>query len=123
MSVLFSRTQSIFQPVQRLSFHQILSNSHPLATRLGSAPIRSTDVHPQPQPLYKEARMSNSTARRDDLLEQSSYEQLKAEHEELEQRLHLLGRPRSMSPEEQSEIQRIKKRKLAIKDRMRSLQT
>ncbi len=67
--------------------------------------------------------MSNSTARRDDLLEESSYEQLRTEHEELEQRLHLLGRPRSMSPEEKSEMQRIKKRKLAIKDRMRSLQS
>ena len=67
--------------------------------------------------------MSKSTARRDDLLEQTSYEQLQSEHQNLEQRLQLLSRPRSLSPEEHAEMQRIKKRKLAIKDRMRTLES
>lgn len=65
--------------------------------------------------------MSRSTARRDDLFEQS-YEELMNEHRSLEHRLDRLNRPRSMSPEEQAEMQRIKKRKLAIKDRLRTME-
>jgi hypothetical protein len=65
--------------------------------------------------------MSKSTATRDDLITQS-YEQLQSEHQTLEARLERLKRPRSLSPEENAEIQRIKKRKLAIKDQMRSIE-
>lgn len=66
--------------------------------------------------------MSKSTARRDDLFEQASFEQLKDEHQHLEQRLELLSRPRSKSPEELAEMQRIKKQKLAIKDKLMTMQ-
>lgn len=48
---------------------------------------------------------------------------LRAEHESLEARLLELERHRSLSPEEQYEIQVIKKRKLAIKDRIASLES
>lgn len=65
--------------------------------------------------------MSNSTARRDDFLEQS-YETLLHEHQSLESRLQRLSRPRSLSPKEHAEMQRIKKRKLAIKDRLMSME-
>lgn len=65
--------------------------------------------------------MSKSTATRDDVITQS-YEQLQSEHKTLEKRLEKLKRPRSLSPEENAEIQRIKKRKLAIKDQMRSIE-
>jgi uncharacterized protein YdcH (DUF465 family) len=82
-----------------------------------------TAVSPNPNlsPWYKEAHMSKSTARRDDLIEQSSYDQLQSEHQNLEQRIHNLSRSRSQSPEEQAEIQRLKKRKLAIKDEMSTM--
>ncbi|WP_168210949.1 DUF465 domain-containing protein [Persicimonas caeni] len=66
--------------------------------------------------------MSKSTARRDDLFEEASLEQLKSEHQNLEHRLRMLSRPRSKSPEELAEMQRIKKKKLAIKDKMMSMQ-
>ena len=46
---------------------------------------------------------------------------LQAEHDLLEQRLELLKNRKSHSPEERYEIQVIKKRKLSIKDRMRTL--
>ena len=65
--------------------------------------------------------MSQSTAMREDLSDQS-VEDLRSEHKELEQRLEALKRPRSMSPEEESEVQRIKKRKLAIKDQIMTLE-
>lgn len=65
--------------------------------------------------------MTNSTARRENVFEQSS-EQLRSEHRHLERRLEKLKRPRSISPSEQAEIQRIKKRKLAIKDKLRQLE-
>lgn len=49
-----------------------------------------------------------------------SLDALEAAHRDLEARLHKLGRHRSLSPEEQFEVQVLKKRKLAIKDRMRA---
>ncbi len=48
-------------------------------------------------------------------------EELKAEHANLETRLDELGRQRWLSPEEQYEKAVIKKRKLAIKDRIQQL--
>jgi hypothetical protein len=48
-------------------------------------------------------------------------EQLRTEHGNLEARLQRLDRHRSLSPEEQYEIQIIKKRKLAIKDQMNQM--
>ena len=48
-------------------------------------------------------------------------EELKAEHANLEARLEQLKRQRSLSPEEQYEKAIIKKRKLAIKDRILQL--
>jgi hypothetical protein len=65
--------------------------------------------------------MSKSANRRDDHLEES-LEQLQREHQQLEHRLMLLRRPRSMSPQEHVEELGIKKRKLAIKDRLMSMQ-
>lgn len=65
--------------------------------------------------------MPESTTRGPQHLEQN-LEELRQEHEQLEQRLALLLRPRSMSPEEQAEMQGIKKRKLAIKDRLMAIQ-
>ena len=65
--------------------------------------------------------MSKTTVRREDLSDQS-LEQLKTEHRSLEQRLQRLNRPRSLSPEEQFEIQEIKKRKLKLKDRIRTIE-
>ena len=65
--------------------------------------------------------MSQSTAMRENLNDQS-VEDLRSEHKELERKLEALQRPRSMSPEEESEVQRIKKRKLAIKDQIMTLE-
>lgn len=48
-------------------------------------------------------------------------ESLRQAHKQLEQRLHTLDRHRSLSPEEQFEVQVLKKRKLAIKDRIRAM--
>ncbi len=48
-------------------------------------------------------------------------ESLRKTHRQLEQRLDKLDRHRSLSPEEQFEVQVLKKRKLAIKDRMRAM--
>jgi hypothetical protein len=53
---------------------------------------------------------------------QYDLDQLRIEHGHLEARLQKLDRHRSLSPEEQYEIQVIKKRKLAIKDQMRQLE-
>lgn len=53
---------------------------------------------------------------------QRTLEELRNEHSELEQRLDQLERPRSMSPEEEQEVQVIKKRKLALKDQMTKLE-
>ncbi|MEZ4459837.1 MAG: YdcH family protein [bacterium] len=47
---------------------------------------------------------------------------LKTEHESLDVRLRQLDRHLSLSPEEQYEMQVIKKRKLAIKDRIANLE-
>lgn len=49
-----------------------------------------------------------------------SLDALQAAHGDLEARLQKLGRHRSLSPEEQFEVQVLKKRKLALKDRMRA---
>lgn len=48
-------------------------------------------------------------------------ESLRRAHQQLEQRLDRLDRHRSLSPEEQFEVQVLKKRKLALKDRMRAM--
>lgn len=50
-----------------------------------------------------------------------SIEALRAEHETLDTRLQQLDRLRSLSPEERYEQLVIKKRKLAIKDRIAQL--
>jgi len=47
---------------------------------------------------------------------------LRAQHQNLETRLRQLDKHRSLSPEEQYEVQVIKKRKLALKDRISSLE-
>lgn len=47
---------------------------------------------------------------------------LRVEHQNLESRLRQLDKHRSLSPEEQYEVQVIKKRKLALKDRINSLE-
>ena len=47
---------------------------------------------------------------------QQSLEALRVEHGTLDARLQQLDRHRSLSPEEQYEVQIIKKRKLALKD-------
>lgn len=46
---------------------------------------------------------------------------LRSKHEDLEDRLAELKTPRSLSPEEEREIQKIKKQKLAIKDKMSTI--
>ncbi len=46
---------------------------------------------------------------------------LREKHESLEDRLTELKSPRSLSPEEEREIQTIKKQKLAIKDKMTTI--
>lgn len=51
-----------------------------------------------------------------------SLDDLKVEHGSLDARLQKLDRHRSLSPEEQYEVQVIKKRKLALKDRMNQLE-
>ncbi len=60
---------------------------------------------------------ANSVSHRSD----ESLESLRRAHQQLEQRLHTLDRHRSLSPEEQFEVQVLKKRKLALKDRMRAM--
>jgi hypothetical protein len=52
-----------------------------------------------------------------DLVEMSA-EELQQKHQELEERVNELETPRSMSPEEEYELRTIKKRKLAIKDKL-----
>ena len=52
---------------------------------------------------------------------QEALERLREKHQSLEERLENLKSPRSVSPEEEQEIQRIKKQKLAIKDEMSSI--
>ncbi len=49
-----------------------------------------------------------------------SLESLRNHHQKLEQRLDKLGGQRSLSPEEEFEMQVLKKRKLALKDRIRA---
>lgn len=66
--------------------------------------------------------MAQSTAMREDIINRD-VDELRTEHNELEKRLEALHRPRSMSPQEQSEIAEIKKRKLAIKDRLMTLES
>lgn len=48
-------------------------------------------------------------------------EHLQQRHESLEDRLDELKEPRSVSPEEEQEIQKIKKKKLQLKDKMSTL--
>lgn len=50
-------------------------------------------------------------------------ESLQTAHREMEQRLDQLDRHRSLSPEEQFEVQVLKKRKLALKDRIREIES
>jgi hypothetical protein len=52
-----------------------------------------------------------------DFVEMSA-EELQQKHQELEERVNELETPRSMSPEEEYELRTIKKRKLAIKDKL-----
>lgn len=66
------------------------------------------------------ASSSNGVADID--IESSSLEELKSAHENLEQRLDDLESPRSMSPEEEYEMNVIKKQKLSIKDKILDLQ-
>jgi hypothetical protein len=66
--------------------------------------------------------MAQSTAMREDIINRD-VDELRTEHRQLEKRLEALHRPRSMSPQEQSEIAEIKKRKLAIKDRLMNLES
>jgi uncharacterized protein YdcH (DUF465 family) len=106
-------------------FASLSAQSFPItsATRLALLQLRLTTVQSDLNltPRHKEAHMSKSTAKRDDLFEEASFDQLRDEHQNLEKRIHMLSRSRSQSPEELAEIQRIKKRKLAIKDEMRTL--
>ncbi len=53
--------------------------------------------------------------------EEETVESLRHSHQQLERRLNKLDRHRSLSPEEQFEVQVLKKRKLALKDRIRAL--
>jgi hypothetical protein len=53
----------------------------------------------------------------------TTLDQLRTKHGSLDARLQQLDRHRSLSPEEQYEVQIIKKRKLALKDRIESLQS
>lgn len=48
-------------------------------------------------------------------------DKLQQKHQSLEERLSELKDPRSVSPEEEREIQNIKKQKLAIKDKMKNI--
>lgn len=57
-------------------------------------------------------------ATRRSAISNNDLDSLRAEHRELETRLRKLDRHRSLSPEEQYEMQVIKKRKLALKDRI-----
>jgi uncharacterized protein YdcH (DUF465 family) len=52
---------------------------------------------------------------------QEALDKLQQKHRSLEERLSDLKDPRSVSPEEEREIQNIKKQKLAIKDKMKSI--
>jgi hypothetical protein len=56
------------------------------------------------------------------LSHRDALEQLRNQHRWLEDRLVELGSHRSLSPEEQYEVALIKKRKLFLKDRIRSLE-
>ena len=49
-------------------------------------------------------------------------DELKTQHEVLDQRLVRLARPRSLSPEAHYEMQVIKKRKLVLKDRINRME-
>ena len=66
--------------------------------------------------------MARSNAAHTDQLEETM-ESLQETHQSLQERLNELDRHRSLSPEEQFEVQIIKKRKLALKDRIRSIQS
>jgi uncharacterized protein YdcH (DUF465 family) len=52
---------------------------------------------------------------------QEALDKLQQKHQSLEERLSELKDPRSVSPEEEREIQNIKKQKLAIKDKMKNI--
>ncbi|MFU8803785.1 MAG: DUF465 domain-containing protein [Bradymonadaceae bacterium] len=66
--------------------------------------------------------MSHSLAHVETPSRFEALEYLRTQHKMLDKRLHELDRHRSLSPEEQYEMQLIKKRKLFLKDRMRSLE-
>jgi hypothetical protein len=70
----------------------------------------------------EEVMASSSNGVADIDIESSSLEELKSAHENLEQRLDDLESPRSMSPEEEYEMNVIKKQKLSIKDKILDLQ-
>jgi len=52
---------------------------------------------------------------------QEALDELQQKHQSLEERLSELKDPRSVSPEEEREIQNIKKQKLVIKDKMKTI--
>jgi uncharacterized protein YdcH (DUF465 family) len=54
---------------------------------------------------------------------EEALQKLRQKHQSLEDRLEQLKTPRSMSPEEEQEVQEIKKRKLKLKDEIASLET
>ncbi len=65
--------------------------------------------------------MSQTNAATDDQPDEArSLETLRRSHRQLEDRLDELDGQRSLSPEEEFEVQVLKKRKLALKDRIRA---
>ena len=65
--------------------------------------------------------MEESAARMDDLSSTDSVEVLRSQHQFLESRLAVLERQLSLTSKEQTERARLKKEKLAIKDRIQLL--
>ncbi len=63
--------------------------------------------------------MQERSALPDDV--QSTLDRLRADHQTADRRLQELDSQRSLTPEEQLEIARLKKRKLHIKDEIRQL--
>jgi hypothetical protein len=65
--------------------------------------------------------MEDKRSGRHDINPSDELETLRTRHRELESRLAALARHVSLSPHEQSERARLKKEKLALKDRMQVL--
>jgi hypothetical protein len=65
--------------------------------------------------------MEDHAARTDDLSSLESLEVLRSQHQFLESRLAVLERQLSLTSKEQTERARLKKEKLAIKDRIQML--